>query len=54
MFLGIVIGSVGGIIVGSIFGKYVLAESASVKAHITGEIAALRISIAAELAKIKL
>lgn len=41
MFQGIVIGAVGGIIVGTIYGKYVLAEYNSLKAHVTSEIAAL-------------
>jgi hypothetical protein len=54
MFDGIVIASVVGLVVGSIFGKFVLADAASVKAHVTSEIASLKTSITAEIAKIKL
>jgi len=53
MFLGIVIGAVGGVVLGSIYGKFVLADVASIKTHVTNEVGSIKTTIATELAKIK-
>ncbi len=53
MFQGLVIGAVCGLVIGSIYGKFVLADVASIKAHVTNEVGALKTAIANELAKIK-
>jgi hypothetical protein len=52
MFQGIVIGAVGGFVLGSIYGKYILADVASIKAHVSREISLLKTAIATELKKI--
>ena len=52
MFQGIVIGAVAGFVVGSIYGKYVLADIAGVKAHVTKEVGILRTAIATEIKKL--
>ncbi len=53
MFQGIVIGAVGGLIAGTIYGKYVLADYSSIKAHITAEVASVKTTIATELASLR-
>jgi hypothetical protein len=45
----IAIGVVGGFVLGSIYGKYVLAGVSSIKKHITDEIAALETRIKAKI-----
>lgn len=52
MLQGIMIGTMGGFVLGSLYGKYVLADFASVKAHISKEIGLLRTAISTELKKI--
>ena len=49
MFEGIVIGIVIGSAAGVMFGKYVVSEANSIKAHITGEIQALEGRVRARL-----
>lgn len=53
MFQGIVIGAVGGLVLGSIYGKFVLADVASIKTHVTNEVGSIKKAIETELAKIK-
>ena len=45
-------GAVAGFVVGSIYGKYVLADIAGVKAHVTKEVGILRTAIATEIKKL--
>jgi hypothetical protein len=54
MFQGIVIGAVGGLVLGTIYGKYVLADVVSLKAHVTKEVGSIKTAIATELAKIRI
>jgi len=52
MLQGIMIGVVGGFVLGSIYGKYVLADVTSFKAHVTKEVGLLRTAIATEIKKL--
>jgi hypothetical protein len=52
MFPAIAIGTVGGFVLGSIYGKYVLADFAGVKAHISKEIGLLKTAISTEFKKL--
>jgi hypothetical protein len=52
MFQGIVIGAGVGFVLGSIYGKYILADIDSLKAHISKEIGLLRTSISTEFKKL--
>lgn len=53
MLTGLIIGSGTGLIVGAIFGKYILADATSIKAHITAEVASLKTAFAAEVASLR-
>lgn len=53
MFQGIMVGAVGGFVLGSIYGKFVLADVASIKAHVTSEVASINKTVASAIASLK-